>query len=726
MIMRTGIAFGPFVFDPDSGTLKKDGSELPLPPRVTGVLEVLLRRAGDVVLRQELMDSVWKDAFVTDTSLAEAVSVLRQALGDDPQAPSYIQTLHRRGYRWVAPVVQKPAPGIVETATAARGGQEPQSGTVPVSPSIGGQLVPWGLAIVCTILAGLAVQQAVTTREVSAPVARFAVALVPGTRLDARARALAISPDSSRAVWSACDDAGCRLYLRELNRLDAVAIAGTDGAAAPFFSPDGRSVGFFASGRLKKVALGGGAPVILADAADPLGAVWTPAREIIFAGAAAGLKVIGEAGGNAQVLTAPRPDQGEVRHVWPAHQASTNVLLFTISGGPGAGGAGRLAALRLDARRNPWTVLLGAVGNCEPASDDVLVFSRGSELQAVSFDGRRGALTGAPQVILSDVASSAGAAQFATSAAGALIAVSAAPHSEKPAFFWSRVVTSANAGSLQDEDAARVRELEGASLSPDGRHIAGVDSADSARPEIWIADLERGTSSRLTHEGINVSPVWHPDGTTIFYASSDGGTFAIYGRDADSSRPSRRLHAGAAHALPSSVSTDGSRLTFVSRDPATGLDVWALPLDGGPAQPLVRTPFDDAEAIFAPHGDLLAYQSNEAGRWEVYVQRRPDERRVTVSTEGGTHPFWSADGRALFFQSGDRLMRVAVSPDGSGIGNPTLVKRIVEAMPVGADRAGRLLWQRNRDISGDVAVLTLQWLREARQLLGPPSASMPR
>ena len=725
--MRTGIAFGPFVFDPDSGTLKKDGSELPLPPRVTGVLEVLLSRAGDIVLRQELMDSVWKDAFVTDTSLAEAVSVLRQALGDDPQAPSYIQTLHRRGYRWVAPVEQKPASGTADTGTAVRGPQEPESGTVPVSPSIGGQLVPWSLAIVCTILAGLALRQAITTREVSAPVARFSVAPVPGTRFDARARALAISPDSTRAIWSACDDAGCRLYLRELNRLDAVAIGGTDGAAAPFFSPDGRSVGFFASGRLKKVALGGGAPLILADAADPLGAVWTPAREIIFAGAAAGLKVIGEAGGDAQVLTAPRPDQGEVRHVWPAHHASTNVVLFTISGGPGADGPGRLAALRLDARRNPWTVLLSGVGNCEPASDDVLVFSRGSELQAVAFDGRRGALDGAPQVILSDVASSGGAAQFATSAAGALITVSAAPHSDKPAFFyWSPVPTSAPAGSLQDEDAARVRELESASLSPDGRHIAGVDRADSARPEVWIADLERGTSSRLTHEGLNVSPVWHPDGTTIFYASSDGGTFAIYGRDADSGRPSRRLYTGAAHALPSSVSPDGSRLAFVSRDPATGLDVWALPLEGGSPQPLVRTPFDDAEALFAPRGDLLAYQSNEAGRWEVYVQRRPDERRVTVSTEGGTHPFWSADGRTLFFQSGDRLMRVTVSADGVSIGSPTLVKRIVEATPVGADRAGRLLWRRNRGIPSDAAVLTLQWLREARQLLGPPSASMPR
>src|SRR5688572_28237849 len=109
--------FGPFVFDPSSGVLEREGVELPLPPRVLTVLEVLLRRAGDVVSRQELIDKAWKDAFVTDTSLAEAVSVLRQALGDDPQNPSYIQTLHRRGYRFVAPVVEAPAASAAEPAT---------------------------------------------------------------------------------------------------------------------------------------------------------------------------------------------------------------------------------------------------------------------------------------------------------------------------------------------------------------------------------------------------------------------------------------------------------------------------------------------------------------------------------------------------------------------------------------------------------------------------------
>src|SRR3982750_1862970 len=105
------ISFGPFEFDRQSRLLSREGTEIALPPRVLGVLELLIERAGQVVARQDLLDGVWKDAFVTDTSLAEAVSFLRQALGDDPQAPTYIQTVHRRGYRFVAPV--SPDPSVI-------------------------------------------------------------------------------------------------------------------------------------------------------------------------------------------------------------------------------------------------------------------------------------------------------------------------------------------------------------------------------------------------------------------------------------------------------------------------------------------------------------------------------------------------------------------------------------------------------------------------------------
>ena len=116
------VTFGPFDFDPNRRLLRKQGTEVPLPPRVLAVLELLLTRAGDVVSRQEIIDSVWKEAFVTDTSLAEAVSFLRQALGDDPQSPTYIQTVHRRGYRFLSPVSELPVPQPAAQCPTSRGG----------------------------------------------------------------------------------------------------------------------------------------------------------------------------------------------------------------------------------------------------------------------------------------------------------------------------------------------------------------------------------------------------------------------------------------------------------------------------------------------------------------------------------------------------------------------------------------------------------------------------
>ena len=141
------LSFGPFTFDTRSRLLNREGQEVALPPRVIGVLELLLGRAGDVVSRQELIDSIWKDAFVTDTSLAEAVSVLRQALGDDPQAPTYIQTLHRRGYRLIASVGPvAPAPASVPA---------PAELVAPSSETAGRPALGFAVAVIAAVFSSL-------------------------------------------------------------------------------------------------------------------------------------------------------------------------------------------------------------------------------------------------------------------------------------------------------------------------------------------------------------------------------------------------------------------------------------------------------------------------------------------------------------------------------------------------------------------------------------------
>jgi len=182
-------------------------------------------KLGCIVPRHEIIDSVWKEAFVTDTSLAEAISFLRQSLGDDPQAPTYIQTVHRRGYRFVAPVVDSSPAAVRPDALTPDAAAVPE----PVSPSIGNGLVPWSVAVLCAILAAAALWQYTHFRAPLPPVVRMRSAPAAGTTFDRRAPALAVAPDGTVVTWSACDPA-CRLYVRRLDVLEGRAVPGTEDA----------------------------------------------------------------------------------------------------------------------------------------------------------------------------------------------------------------------------------------------------------------------------------------------------------------------------------------------------------------------------------------------------------------------------------------------------------------------------------------------------------------
>ena len=295
------VTFGPFEFDAHRRFLRREGTEIPLPPRVLGVLELLLARAGDVVSRQEIIDAVWKEAFVTDTSLAEAVSFLRQALGDDPQSPTYIQTVHRRGYRFVAPLTETPASKALPV-----GPFTPPSATDAVKPSIVNELLPWSVATLAVVLAISAIWYSQRLEPVTPP----------GDPPDARTPAQDCAMTTGRRPWRFRQQA-LRSRGRPATAARASSTSGrstssiaralpdTEGAAAPFFSPDERWLGFFVAGKLKKVALAGGAASIIADASQPFGAAWLPDGRIVYAASmAGGLMRVSESGGEPQATDA--------------------------------------------------------------------------------------------------------------------------------------------------------------------------------------------------------------------------------------------------------------------------------------------------------------------------------------------------------------------------------------------------------------------------------------
>ena len=715
------ISFGPFAFDRQSRLLWRDGAEVALPPRVLGVLEVLIDRPGQVVARQDLLDGVWKDAFVTDTSLAEAVSFLRQALGDDPQAPRYIQTVHRRGYRFLPPLVEELAPRTHATAdsphrpaigvtTAPIVGVADRAGTVPgtVEPSMAWEVLPWSAAIVTAVLMTTLLWRGTHQAAPEAPlVARFEVQPAAGTAFDRSGPSLAVSADGRTLAWSACDAtaAACALYVRPVDRIDPLRLAGSDGAVSPFFSPDGRWIGFFADGKMKKIAVSGGSASIVADASSPGGASWGADGRIVFSAApAGGLSIVGDQGGTVTTLTAPRRERGEVRHLYPSWLADGATIVFSIASSPLLDAPGEAAVLPRGAPT--WRTLRAGVTRAAPAGPGYLLFSTGGDLQATTFDERTLTLTGGADSVLASVSGGDGVSQFAVSASGTLAAV----RSPRP----GRVAWS----DRRDADAGSIARLTSLAISPDSRRAAGI-IADGNGSDIWIADLVSGGLSRLTYGGTNVSPAWSADGQRVFFAARGAGPFAIASRDLESGADAQPIAGSSTHLFPTSVARDG-RVAATTVLPGGRSAVAIVPAGGGAPAIFDDGPFDEGSAAFSPDARWLAIESNESGRTEVFVRALPNGRRFPVSTDGGSHPVWSADGRFIFFQAGARVMRAAVDTAREPpVQQPQALVDAAGTRVIAIAPSGRALLERRLD-GPDRAVIVLQWLRELRERLPIP------
>ena len=358
---RSVVYFGPFRLDLSDGLLSRDGEEVRLPPRALTILQHLVERAGRIVSKQSLMDVAWKDAHVSETSLTEAVGLIRQALGDDPQKPEFIQTVHRRGYRFIAPIATD-AP----SSTPQDGSQPPEdsSGANDVAGAAasstrrrGGRRSPASLRGGRCSTARRRCWVWMARRPSAARAVRFA-STSPSLRNRRRFPASTHTrssrsrlTDSASSTWAA-RRTSARLFLREMNRFDAVPLPGTEGAHGPFFSPDGDWVAFFAQGSLKKVRVTGdhrAAPQVLCATETGVGGAWVSANEIVFAPNWRGplMRVAASGGQPAVAVTLPagttlsmaRPAR---RSDHPRHQVAVV--------GRRCGGGGHLAVVRRGAR----------------------------------------------------------------------------------------------------------------------------------------------------------------------------------------------------------------------------------------------------------------------------------------------------------------------------------------------------------------------------------------
>ncbi|HEV2352175.1 MAG TPA: protein kinase, partial [Terriglobia bacterium] len=467
----------------------------------------------------------------------------------------------------------------------------------------------------------------------------------------------AISPDGQIVAYTAREGVGePQLYLRDLNSFEARAVIGSSGALQPFFSPDSRWVAFFAQGQLQKAAVEGGSPVKLAQASFPFGGTWNEDDSIIYVPEeVSGLWRIPARGGKPEPITKPGGASG-FAHVWPQSLPGSRSVLFTIWGMGVIGSA----VLSLDTLK--WQpVLAGAretvFAPSSGSSGWLLASDPTAGLKAAPLDAAHPASTAADIQVLTDVYYRAESLQpwLAVSRTGT--AVYAPGNPAKRSLVWVD-----RAGNIEAASPEHCPYWQ-AALSPDGSKALAMCAAD-----LWVYDFSTGSRRRLTFNGDNgaivSSPMWSRDGKRIFFSSNEGGDIDIYCQPADGSGPAEVFLKRPNDQYPTSMAPDGT-LLFGEGYPTRAEALFTMSPDGQ-VSPLLVTPFSNVNALFSPDGHWVAYQSDESGRFEIYVEAYPGAgKRSAVSTEGGITPAWSQDGKELFYVAGDAVVAVPVRPDGS-------------------------------------------------------------
>ena len=456
-----------------------------------------------------------------------------------------------------------------------------------------------------------------------------------------------LSPDGTRVVYVSQG----RLFTRRLDQPNVTELTETQGAFAPFFSPDGQWVAFFAPGKLKKISVEGGAAIALCDSPTGRGGSWGDDGSIIAApDTNGGLSRIPSAGGSPTPVT--ELQSGESTHRWPQVLPGGKAVLFTAGSTGGTGyDSANIDVMSLADHRTKTLLRGGTFGRYLP-SGHLIYVNRGT-LFAVPFDMNRLEVRGTPSPVLNQVAYTPnGSALLDFSQTGTLIYRSGEAGGGLLTVQWL------DAAGKTEPLLAKPDAYERPSLSPDGNKLA-INTSD-----IWVYEWQRDTMTRLTFgPARSIYPLWSPDGRYIVF-QAPGGMF--WTRSDGSGKP-QPLTQSKNRQLPYSFTPDGKLLAFYELMPQTQDDIWTVPLESddtglraGKPEPFLQTPFDERHGAFSPDQRWMAYDSNESGSYQVYVRPFPDKGgKWQISNSGGVYPVWSRNGRELFFRTEDSQIMVA-------------------------------------------------------------------
>jgi serine/threonine-protein kinase len=485
-----------------------------------------------------------------------------------------------------------------------------------------------------------------------------------------------VSPDGTRIAFVSGPLSGGRglprLYVRALDQWDAKPVPESERALSPFFSPDGRSLGFLvpvaAGFHMKRASLSGEAPIVLTEKAERFGATWGSNGRIVFAGLSGGLKWIPDVGGDMQELTQLDTANHEISHRFPHFLPDASAVLFTILKyrviQPDWRGA-QIGAYSFQTGQRK--LVIEDATDARYVSGGYLVFAREGKLFVVRFDPSTLSTVGPPMPVLDGVTHSlygsnsftqTGAAQFAVSETGALVY---APGAIDPPFervlVWvdrkSKALTPLGVKSMSHHTAR---------VSRDGKHV--LFNEYHLGTDLWTYEIARGTLTRQTDGGQNGYAIWSPDGTRFAFRSSRSGPAALHVKEIATGKITQLT--SSPNDTPTSWTPDGKHLALVrvgASATATTSDIYVLSVDDpGDAKPIVNSRFNENYPEFHPEGGWLVYCSDESGASEVYVRRFPGGGApIRISTYGGAEPAWSPDGTEIFYRTGPGLRPIMMA-----------------------------------------------------------------
>ena len=466
---------------------------------------------------------------------------------------------------------------------------------------------------------------------------------------------IAISPDGRRIAYVGPSKTGHMLWVREMNEFEGKPLAGTEGAQAPFFSPNGDFIGFFGEGSnqaklMVTPATGGMTRTVLSDSASAYGGSWGRDGNIYFTYTSSGIGRVAQEGGAVFRISRPDTAAGEQEHDYvQALPGEKGAIVQVWRGSPNEN---VIAALSF-ATGKVKTIAKGTFARFLPP-DKLIYGTSDGRVFAVTFDEKSLVATTEPVQVLDNVRAegSNGTLEFAVSESGALAYVPGGEN-ERNVMWVSRN------GTETPVDSTWAGDFSDVALSPDGSRLA-ITISGSDGSSVWVKRLPNGSLTRLTLKGLSERPMWTPDGRTVAYLATRNGKHTAWMRRADGSNDEQPVNRKAPQLDEISFSPDGRFMILrtIGTIANTRKLLIATSPDSAP-KPLVHTDYDNYGAVISPNGRWMAYGSNESRLDEVYVRPFPavDSARWTISVSGGREPMWSRSGRELFFRtpSGDMM-----------------------------------------------------------------------